>query len=229
MNGFTRIVAIGLFVFGLICATDSFGNVEQYSQWSEAYSHLGIHPTPTEIRAKCKALGMDASQAANFIAFEDGEEVANSINTSNNLRDVYLKVANLGKGSRSKTTVKMAERVLALLDEVNAEKKSRNVNKFLVTDKKLKELMGILPNRTDSENNVEKVAKMIDEMNGDGSPLVKERAEFLKEVDAYFDTSKNEDFDTAKYVSDLIARFNDHIHRVDARIMEERAQGRYSR
>lgn len=217
MNGFKRITTAGLLVFGLICSANSFGNAEaEYNQWSLAYSNLGIYPTPAEIRAKCKALGLDASQANELIVVADGASAADTISAANNLREVYFKVANSALESRSKTTVKMAEKVLALLAEVNEEKKSRNVKKYPATEKKLKELMHFLPDRTDSEGNIEGVRRMINKMNSANAPLVEERAEFLREVDAYYETSKNEDFDTVEYTRALVARFNKYTGRLNA-------------
>jgi len=199
-------------------AADSTSSSEDFKNWADQYLFLGIYPTDLEARAEGKKLGLNDSQIAAFIDILHGEVIANVVDVHNKRRNLYSQFAIKAQSSKSDVTINIAKRVLSLLDDVNSEKESRNIAKFKVTDKKLREMSSILPKRIDAEQDAEKVIAMIDDMSRKQAPLESERTEITKQIDLFYKKESKENFDSAAFMKELGDKFNEHINRVNAEL-----------
>lgn len=220
MNRLKKIVVIGLIFVGIFGVTNSFaGDSNSFSTWENLYTDLGIQPTELEFQTEGKRLHMSDSEIAREIVSYNNPEVVAAVKAQMNATDqqmaLYLKHANQAKYSRSKKTTKMAEEALSLLDDVNAERDTRNVRKFAITQKKLKALFEVLPDRVDAESNIVNLRNMINKMTVGNAPLAEERIKFSKEIDIYYLKCEYDNFVPMEYVEDMVNRFNIYLHRVN--------------
>lgn len=216
----SKYIRKNIFIFGLFYSFSSFAFGSsalsaKYLIWENSYLALGITPTELEVRAAGKKIGFGAPQIAYALKHLQSREVAEVISSVNNLRNLYSQNAHKAQSSKSVVTADMARKVLSLLDEVNSEKETRDVENFKLTNKQLKDVFALLAKRIDAERDAEKMKEMMLDMSRKDAPFEYERFEISRQIDLLYKKESDENFDSAGFMKNLAEKFNEHINKVN--------------
>lgn len=211
-------------VAGAFVSSASYAGEEENAaliSWIQTYYRLGIHPTKKEITTKMKKGGYDQEQIDAIIALDSAPSSLEMMAANEDMRSVDMKLANeLLKISESATTKSMSQKALALIKEVHAEQKSRNVSRFVITEAKLKSLTHTLAARSDAEKDMRKLREYIATMST--APMKNERNQIIEKISSFYQLEKDATFDSKGYSVALINEFNDHVNRLNERLKSEK-------